>query len=339
MKRYSEVVLDGHPDRFCDLVADRIVALVSRENPDAFIQIEASVWNDRIFLTGSMVTSKSFSLEVKSVVSQVGIETGYANGNFINVSGFEVIDQITRVVADPLLWTAYCNDQCIVIGYAGYDMLTNYLPPEHFAAGFFRDELITSMKGGRLTGYGPDGKILMVMEEYPGEWKMVKLLVTLQQPEKETFSHFLEVVSSELRLIYGKLQQYDRRWSMDWTGIEVIVNPNGPLVLAGMFGDNGQTGRKVVMDHYGPRIPIGGGAIYGKHYTHIDRLGSTEARRLCVDLVMAGSSEALLRLAYAPGCDAPLDSTLEANLRPRVDLPEHFGYGKMRERFFKGQVK
>ena len=33
-----------------------------------------------------------------------------------------------------------------------------------------------------------------------------------------------------------------------------MVNPNGPLVEAGSDGDNGQTGRKLVMDFYGPRV-------------------------------------------------------------------------------------
>ena len=43
-----------------------------------------------------------------------------------------------------------------------------------------------------------------------------------------------------------------------------MLNPNGPLLNGGSDGDNGQTGRKLVMDYYGPRVPIGGGALYGK---------------------------------------------------------------------------
>ena len=34
--------------------------------------------------------------------------------------------------------------------------------------------------------------------------------------------------------------------------IELIINPNGPLLNGGSDGDNGQTGRKLVMDYYGP---------------------------------------------------------------------------------------
>jgi S-adenosylmethionine synthetase len=33
------------------------------------------------------------------------------------------------------------------------------------------------------------------------------------------------------------------------------------------LSDNGQTGRKLVMDFDGPRIPVGGGALSGKQLT------------------------------------------------------------------------
>ena len=53
-----------------------------------------------------------------------------------------------------------------------------------------------------------------------------------------------------------------------------MINPNGPLLNGGSDGDNGQTGRKLVMDYYGPRVPIGGGALSGKDPRHIDRVGA-----------------------------------------------------------------
>lgn len=60
--------------------------------------------------------------------------------------------------------------------------------------------------------------------------------------------------------------------------MELLVNPNGPLSDAGSQKDNGQTGRKLVMDYYGPRVPLGGGAIYGKHPSHVDRFGARMAQ-------------------------------------------------------------
>jgi len=42
---------------------------------------------------------------------------------------------------------------------------------------------------------------------------------------------------------------------------ELDGEPERSALDAGSTKDNGQTGRKLVMDYYGPRVPIGGGAI------------------------------------------------------------------------------
>ena len=90
-----------------------------------------------------------------------------------------------------------------------------------------------------------------------------------------------------------------------------MVNPNGPLSDAGSRKDNGQTGRKLVMDYYGPRVPIGGGAIYGKHPTHVDRFGARVTRDLAVEAVKRGAGECLVRAVYAPNAAEPLDVQVE----------------------------
>ena len=68
-----------------------------------------------------------------------------------------------------------------------------------------------------------------------------------------------------------------------------MLNPNGPLLNGGSDGDNGQTGRKLVMDYYGPRVPIGGGALSGKDPTHIDRVGARRAREMALREVSEGA--------------------------------------------------
>lgn len=332
MKHFSEAVLDGHPDRFCDLIAERIMKESMAQDPDAFAQIEASVHRDQLFLTGTIATREPFMADINALVRNTGADIGYGSGNHIDASNFNVNNHITCVISDPLRWTGYCNDQCIVKGYAGYDILTNHLPPEHFAVWHFRDQLINTLKGGKLKGCGPDGKVLVVTEEYPSEWRISTLLVTLQQPVAMPFPEFLARTEGELQFIYKALQAHDRRWCSNWSEIEVLINPNGPLTEAGPYSDNGQTGRKLVMDHYGPRIPIGGGALYGKHLTHIDRLASAAARQFCIDLVNAGSEEARVELAYAPGCSEPLEVKVQSSVRPDVAVQEYFDFRRMAER-------
>jgi S-adenosylmethionine synthetase len=111
----------------------------------------------------------------------------------------------------------------------------------------------------------------------------------------------------------------------------VLVNPNGPFTEAGSEGDNGQTGRKIVMDYYGPRIPVGGGAIYGKGLTHIDRLSAYRARQFAVELVQRGADDALVRLCYAPGLEAPILIDIQSDVRPHIPVREYFSCHNMLE--------
>ena len=94
-----------------------------------------------------------------------------------------------------------------------------------------------------------------------------------------------------------------------------MINPNGPLVNGGSDGDNGQTGRKLVMDYYGPRVPIGGGALSGKHLSHIDRIGAYAARDAAVRAVRSGARECLVRVVYAPNIKQPIDVSYEMDGR------------------------
>jgi len=57
--------------------------------------------------------------------------------------------------------------------------------------------------------------------------------------------------------------------------------------------------KKLVVDVYGPRVPIGGGALSGKDFFKVDRAGPIHARRIAKAIVMTGAAkEALVRLAW-----------------------------------------
>ena len=118
--------------------------------------------------------------------------------------------------------------------------------------------------------------------------------------------------------------------------IEVLINPNGPLLNGGSLGDNGQTGRKLVVDYYGPRVPIGGGALSGKDLSHIDRAAGYAARQAALHAVHAGARECRVTLAYAPNRDLPLEVIYEMD-RPGSRLaPAWFAHSAVRERYTGG---
>ena len=311
MIRLSEMVLPGHPDRFCDLVADAIVDECYRADPRAYCQVEMSVWCDQAYLTGGIVTRRPLRRSLADILQATGREIGYVAPNAIVADRYQVHDAVCQRREDPRTWTDHVNDQCIVVGWAGYDAKVDWLPPEHYLASVLRQALTDSYRHGRLQGQGPDGKLLVRVRENPDDWRVEHLLVTLQQLPGIELVDLTALVVADLQDAYATLRAKDPRWTARFEDIELLINPNGPLLNGGSDGDNGQTGRKLVMDFYGPRVPIGGGALSGKDFAHIDRAGARAAREAALRAVRTGARECRVTVAYAPNVDEPLDVVWE----------------------------
>jgi len=333
MIRLSEMVLPGHPDKFCDQIADAVISECVRIDKEAYGQVEVAVWSDRVWLSGGIVTKAAMDISIEDIVVETGRKVGYINGNYIDVEQYIVENTVCASIEDPTRWSHHVNDQSIVIGWAGYDARTHFLPPEHFIGHVFRDAIIDSCNGGLLSGHGPDGKILVRVREEESEWRLEHLLITIQQLEATSLLDVCSAVSSTIQDAYNLLRKRDSRWRSSWEQVELMINPNGPLLNGGSDGDNGQTGRKLAVDFYGPRIPIGGGALSGKHISHIDRIGAYAARDAAVRAVKSGSEECMVRLCYAPNVSTPLDISFEMIGRGQREAESFFDHQAMVERY------
>ena len=93
--------------------------------------------------------------------------------------------------------------------------------------------------------------------------------------------------------------------------LELHINPAGDWNQGGFDADTGLTGRKLIVDNYGPRVAIGGGCYSGKDPSKVDRSAAYMARRIAVDyLRKRHAHEVLVRLAYAIGYAEPLEKTV-----------------------------
>lgn len=91
------------------------------------------------------------------------------------------------------------------------------------------------------------------------------------------------------------------------TAREYIINKAGEWTEGGFDADTGLSGRKLVIDNYGPEISIGGGSFSGKDYTKVDRSGAYVARKIAIDLLKKnGAREVFVKLAYAIGKPEPV---------------------------------
>ncbi|MCC6323679.1 methionine adenosyltransferase domain-containing protein [Candidatus Nomurabacteria bacterium] len=88
---------------------------------------------------------------------------------------------------------------------------------------------------------------------------------------------------------------------------EYLINPAGEWNQGGFDADTGLSGRKLIIDNYGPEVPIGGGSFSGKDYTKVDRSGAYMARKIAVELLKArNAKEVYTKLAYAIGKPEPV---------------------------------
>lgn len=96
-----------------------------------------------------------------------------------------------------------------------------------------------------------------------------------------------------------------------------FVNPAGEWSIGGFEADSGLSGRKIVIDNYGPYVPVGGGSFSGKDPTKVDRSGAYMARRIAVDLLYErGAREVIVHLAYAIGVAEPVMQTAIVDGKP-----------------------
>jgi len=88
---------------------------------------------------------------------------------------------------------------------------------------------------------------------------------------------------------------------------EYLINPAGEWVQGGFDADTGLSGRKLIVDNYGPEVAIGGGSFSGKDYTKVDRSGAYMARKVAVQLLQARNAKTVhTKLAYAIGKAKPV---------------------------------
>jgi len=333
MIRVSEIVFPGHPDKVCDIITDAIVAEASRVDPDAYAQVEAGIWCDTIWLSGSVAASGPIERQIDDIVRDALHSIGLCGGNTVAAEDYNIICTVGVTCEDPREWTRHVNDQAVVIGWAGYDAKTRFLPPEHFLIHAFREGIVKSFNGGDLRGGGPDGKLMVRVREEGNHWHLEHIIATVQQQKSISFIDFCGILHSEIDRIYASLQKEDHRWVTPGDDIEVMINPNGPFIEGCSLGDNGQTGRKLVMDFYGPRVPIGGGALSGKHLSHIDRAGAYAARQAAVEAVCRGARECRIMAVYAPNVDAPLEVIYEMDGRGSRLPNDWFGHKNIMARF------
>ncbi|MEI6273832.1 MAG: methionine adenosyltransferase domain-containing protein, partial [Phycisphaerae bacterium] len=150
---------------------------------------------------------------------------------------------------------------------------------------------------------GPDGKLIVFVRESDdgNSWTLERVSVSAQhaadwnavQVRRAIHKRVLSDAKDFAALVPGLSVS---------SSLDLLVNEAGDFVEGGPHGDNGLSGKKLVVDFYGPRVPIGGGAMSGKDFWKADRAGPLIARDLAVAAVQRlGCKACTVTLAIFPG--------------------------------------
>ena len=306
--RPAEYVLPGHPDKLCDAIADALVEEAARRERRALAAIEVAAHRGRVYITGRLACEGAETIDVAGLAQDIYRSAGYDEDWYPAPERLEVVNDLCL---EPLLpgeaeARAITDDQGFVHGYANAQAGTNHLPTEHWLAWRLAGRLGALRRERPDLSLGPDGKVLVILaEDTEGPSALDTFSCSLQQADT---GDDIALVRAVRTILGEELQQAARLvpgLAADLPA-RIEVNGAGSFSLGGPEGDNGLSGKKLVVDAYGPRVPIGGGALSGKDFFTADRAGALLARRIAKAVVLTGAArEARATLAWAPG-DAEL---------------------------------
>jgi len=272
--RTAESVSPGHPDKICDRISDAILDAYLARDPAARVAVEACGGHGAVFLTGEVTSSAT--VDVVTIVKRIAGD--------VNVTQ-HIAKQSPEIAAGVDMGGA--GDQGIMVGYACNE--TPQLLPL---------EVVLSRELNQyLYGIWPyDGKTQVTLRGSVIE----SVVASFQNASHDQLEAAVTEWLKDIHERYSALQSGD---------VRLHVNPAGDWHQGGFDADAGLTGRKLVVDNYGPRIPIGGGCFSGKDGTKVDRSAAYIARRIAVDyLQQRDAREVYCYLAYAIGYDQPLEA-------------------------------
>ena len=270
--RTAESVSPKHPDKLCDQISDAILDAYFEKDPNARVAAEACGGHGVVFVTGEITSTAD--VDIPAIVKRIA-------GDDVEVHT-KIVKQSPEIAQG--VDTGGAGDQGIMIGYA-CDETPEMLPREVVLA-------------RRLNQY--------IYEKYPFDGK-TQITIAPDGSIDSIVASFQNAPREELEKLVRESIEKEKL-----TGkLELHINPAGDWQQGGFDADTGLTGRKLIVDNYGPRVAIGGGCYSGKDPSKVDRSAAYMARRIAVDYLRKRKAhEVLVRLAYAIGYAEPLEKTV-----------------------------
>lgn len=302
----SESVSEGHPDKVCDQIADKILDECLKVDPKSRVACEVFATKNFV-LIGGEITSKA-KPNYKQIVKDVLADIGYTKKEYgFSADEVEVEVRVQEQSHDIAMGVDAkkdeeigAGDQGIMFGYATNE--NDGFMPLPIAIAHKLVRIATNLrKTGRFEHARPDMKSQVSIDySNPNKPRIATILMSIQHDPDIDMKAFKDYVKEHIMVPVAKSFGLN-------DDFEVIINPTGQFVIGGPAGDTGVTGRKIIVDTYGGAGHHGGGAFSGKDPTKVDRSASYFARYIAKNLVAAKVADRLeVQLGYAIGKNEPV---------------------------------
>ena len=318
----SESVTEGHPDKLCDQISDRILDAYLAVDPDALVAVECMISNNLLVIAGEVKSTAS--IVVETIARDVMLEVGYTCAA-IGIDGLNclIIKNIHEQSKDIRQGVLKGNggknigagDQGIMYGFACQET-EELMPLPITLAHKLAKQLADVRKNFTLPFLLPDGKAQVVVEynEQLQPLHIDEVVISAQHKPGISIEMLRESIK---KYVVDVVLAGSMRDEMT----KVIINPIGQFVLGGPFADTGLTGRKIIVDTYGGVIPHGGGAFSGKDATKVDRSAAYMTRYVAKNIVAAKlAKRCQVALSYTIGSSKPSSLTIDTFGTELIDL-------------------
>lgn len=312
----SESITEGHPDKICDQIADKILDELLTQDPYSRCACEVTVEPGAVHVMGEITTNAQVNYEecARQVIRNIGYtkeEYGFTDSCSFSSTLHNQSPDIACGVDRSLEHkeggeeNLGAGDQGMMFGYACRET-ASYMPLAISLANDLTMQLTYLRKHGILPYLRPDGKAQVTVEYHNNHPARIAAVVVSTQHDPDIS---IEQIRNDIRS-YLILPVLPARFIDKDT--KIYINPTGQFILGGPAADTGLTGRKIIADTYGGYARHGGGAFSGKDCTKVDRSAAYMARYIAKNIVAARLADTCeVQLSYAIGVAEPTSVTVD----------------------------
>jgi S-adenosylmethionine synthetase len=307
----SESVTEGHPDKVCDTISDRILDACMAQDSQSRVACETLAKGNLVVIAGEITTNAKFDYieEVRSAIRGIGYVHEESLFQADTCLVVQALSRQSRDIAQGVDAKAAegketdeqgAGDQGLMFGFAVRETPELMPAPIQLSHKLGR-ELTRVRKSGELPWLRPDAKT-QVSVEYEGHTpiRVTAVVISTQHSPDVKHKEIRETLIERVirKIVPDELIDAETRY---------LINPTGRFVIGGPEGDSGLTGRKIIVDSYGGMGRHGGGAFSGKDPSKVDRSAAYMGRYVAKNIVAAGLADRCeIQFAYAIGYPDPV---------------------------------